>query len=353
MDDVKYCSKCGEEMPLDAIYCQKCGYKVKSENVLSNIGSKTPKNKSVIVVAVLITIIVAIVGGYYLMMPQYDFDTFNELIEKSNIEIEEGEKLELDYTIEVLENNEENKNIDWTSGDISSKEKNVTIFKDRVLKDKSMNSMLENAKSHYKNSENLFLEMKSLNLPNTYYEYINKNIDLVQKKQKELDLMIKLENNRNMFIQFLLYYTEGDIYRFKAGDEIKKTLDSYSSTEIISSLDNAIHYTNLSITKWKNANNIIYTNALRNDINSLECIKSSVSELSNSYKARLKGEFYYTQNTVYDCRNINGLSGILSELSNWTDKNIAPMENEITILSNEITTLKEETEKMWNNLSNS
>jgi len=61
MEDVKYCTKCGEQMPIDAIYCQKCGYKVKSENILSNLGSKTPKNKSAIAVAVLITIIVAVV----------------------------------------------------------------------------------------------------------------------------------------------------------------------------------------------------------------------------------------------------------------------------------------------------
>ena len=348
MEDVKYCPKCGEKLPIDAIYCQKCGYKNKSENVLSNIGSKTLKNKSIIAVAILAIIIIGF-GAYYVSLPKYEFDKFNELIEKSNYEISEAEKLEVEYNLQTSLINSKIENIDWMTQTISAKQNNDEIIKDTIKLSDASRLILEKEKTHYRNAELFYYDMKYLNLPNDYYDYIDKKIYLLKKKQSYLDTFINSIQTRNKFREFMKYYTEGDIYRDMAAEQIGYAEDSYSISASKSYIDRALSYVDLCLNRWKSANNVIPATSLSNDIKALECFRSSLVYFSNSL-----GRPYYDPNSfsLSNCKSLSGLVGIMPEIDSWNNKNISPLEEQSNDIYKEIIALEEETERMWNNLSN-
>ena len=155
MKNKKFCIKCGEEIPKDSIFCSKCGTKAPEikEEIQNSSSSITLQNKSKIGVALIITILVGIAGAYFLLMPHYEWDKYNELIDKGNFEIYEGNRIREEYTDKLDEWNNKWDKIYWQTGSSYVQENNLKILRDYDNAIDNLNPLLVESSRHYGNAE--------------------------------------------------------------------------------------------------------------------------------------------------------------------------------------------------------
>lgn len=360
MKSKKFCIKCGEEIPKDSTFCPKCGAKTAEtkEDIPNYTPPKVLQNKTRIAVALIITIVVGIAGAYFLLMPHYEWDKYNELIDKANFEIDEGNKILEEYNNKLDYWNSRWDTIQWETSSSYVQENNLKTMIEYDKAIDNLNQLLIEINRHYGNAEIYDKEIKTLNLPNWTYDYIDLRIQSIQKRKQALSKDMEAGKNREIGRDFLIDYIDGQVDGFKFIEEMDKVstnlnLLNFSSAQI--NTRNAQRYLNSWIADWNNAYKKIPINSLRSNINSLQCVEGSMDDVIRGMDAMTNSNYiqatnYFEQGTnkLSLCTNtIRSPEDIGIDLSLWIDKNIVPLQNEAIRLYGESDFLEDQSDLIW------
>jgi len=360
MKSKKFCIKCGEEIPKDSLFCQKCGAKAPEakEDIPNSIPPKASQNKSRIAVALIITIVVGIAGAYFLLMPHYEWDKYNELIDKGNFEIDEGNRIREEYIDKLDEWNNKWDKIYWETGSAYVQENNLKILNDYDNAIDNLNPLLVESSRHYGNAEIYYKEIKKLNLPDWTYEYIDLRIQSLQKRKQALSKEIEVDSKRKIGREFVIAYVDGQIDGLKFSEEMNKGLiniNLYNFDKAQTNIKNSQKYLSSWIYDWNNAYKKISINSLKSNITTLQCLDSSMDYMSRGLDAFNNMNYtaatnYFEQGTskMSLCTNtVRSPEDIGLDLSLWIEKNIEPLQNQADKLYEESTELEEQSDKIW------
>ena len=360
MKNKKFCIKCGEEITKDSIFCSKCGTKAPEikEEIQNSSSSITLQNKSKIGVALIITILVGIAGAYFLLMPHYEWDKYNELIDKGNFEIYEGNRIREEYTDKLDEWNNKWDKIYWQTGSSYVQENNLKILRDYDNAIDNLNPLLVESSRHYGNAEIYIKEIKTLNLPDWTYEYIDLRIQSLQKRKQALSKEIEVDSKRKIVRDFVIAYVDGQIDGLKFSEEIKKGLintNLYNFDKAQINIKNSQKYLNSWIYDWNNAYKKIPINSLKSNINTLQCMDSSMDYMIKGLDALNNRNYsvatnYFEQGTskMSLCtKTVRSSEDVDLDLSLWIEKNIEPLQKQADKLYEESTKLEEQSNKIW------
>jgi predicted nucleic acid-binding Zn ribbon protein len=353
MEDKKFCINCGEEIPKESIFCSKCGASIKASGIdLKN--KPVSKNKALLPIALILIIVVV---GVYALLPKYEIDEYNELIDKINIEIELGNAAIEKYDREIESSTEIWEGISWSTENTYILQTNLNVMKNV---DKNLNNNTESlnaANQHFSKAISYYKEIKDLYLPDWYYQYTDLKIKSLEKMQEALATRISTDNKRKDMRKTAIGVIDGAIELIKGSEELIK-LDQYiySNNYVAAeqSLTKSTQYLGASINKWNESYKTVPLISLRSAINAVECIQSSVDYLIDAIYYEKRGNYYKSEelaelafNNLEKCVQIRSYENMGLELDLWVTKNIDPLVREEERLFSEADSFDKEAQDLW------
>ncbi len=353
MEDKKFCINCGEEIPKESIFCSKCGASIKASGTSPK--SKTAsKNKFAIPVIALVLIIVV---GAYVLMPKYEIDEYNELVDKINNEINLGNAAIENYDVELENSTEKWESLSWNTDNTYILQTNLNVMKNV---DKNLNNnteLLNAANQNFSKAISYYKEIKDLYLPDWYYQYADLKIKSLEKMQEALATRISTDNKRKDMRKTAIGVIDGAIELIKGGEELIK-LDLYiyanNYVAVEQSLTKSTQYLGASINKWNESYKTVPLISLRGAINAVECIQSSVDYLVDAIYYEKRGNYYKSEelaelasNNLEKCVQIRSFENMELELDLWITKNIDPLVREEERLFSEADSFDKEAQDLW------
>lgn len=332
------CPSCGRYLREESTVCTYCGYHKEEEK------NETPFPLKKFGIA---SFLIIVVGLSLFYVTRYETDDADKLVRAARKEVEKGSDLLQKVESELYPL----RAVQVEASDQISAEKNYAS-ESRVCIT-SVLQYLNAAEPHFERAEAFLEKTEGMRLPGWYYQYVDTEMDIIQKHKEYTRVLRTLCINSEMYYEFAELYLQGEQLVIDLMNDMDRGTDHLESedyTFAFAAYDSALQQAKEAQEVYRAALKIIdlpYIDGLLSNVNYLERALYNLSEAAHQMELGNTEEANFLAalgtNEVSSMIHMNKLQ-LKTEVTEWYKNNVTDLFNELSSLQSEIEELKKEQE---------
>jgi hypothetical protein len=345
------CTECGFNNEDGSKFCSNCGSTLVPQKEPERKKSKGGRSK--ILIAALVVVILMVAVFSYITLFSYEIEEANDLVNKANREIQNGNNL---LTTSISPQIADFREITFDLETESEQENEIQYARTSTQSAQQLMGTIPIIQGNFSTARDFFLETEDLRLPAWYHDYIELKIKAIDK---DLERMSKIGE---LIANYALYYGFAENY-LQGGDELRTLMDQLGDgledveggnfTSAASAFQSALSHLRESNTQFDAASDIIPLDSLDQLLDQMEHVDSALEALSDATQLLSTGDITQALTLLGLANNeLEGLGEapttlLEDQISSWYNQNIEGLLSEIEQLLTEITQYEQEAQELY------
>lgn len=349
--DYVRCTECGFNNEDGSKFCSNCGSTLVPQKEPERKKSKSGRSK--ILIAALVVVILMVAGFSYITLFSYEIEEANDLVNRANSEIQNGNNL---LTTSISPHIADFREISFDLGTASQQDSEIQYARTSSQNARQLMSTIPVIQGNFSTARDFFSQTEDLRLPAWYHDYIELKIKAIDKDLERMSKIGELLTNYALYYGFAENYLRGRDELQVLMDELKDGLEDVEGgnfTSAASAFQSALSHLRESNTQFDAASDIIPLDSLDQLMDQMEHVDSALEALSNATQLLGIGDTTQALTLLGLANNeLDGLGEASTDLledqiSSWHNQNIEGLLSEIQQLLTEVQQLEQEAQELY------
>ncbi|MBU7032862.1 MAG: hypothetical protein HXS53_10045 [Theionarchaea archaeon] len=344
------CTECGFNNEEGSKFCSNCGSTLLLQKEPDRVKGKGGRSKILIVALVAVICIVAVFS--YLTFFSYEVEKANELVNKANREIQNGNNL-LTTSISPKIADFREISFDLEAAELESE---IQYARTSAQNAQQLMNTIPAIQGNFRKARDYFLETEDLRLPQWYHDYIDLKVKALDKDLERVSNLGELLTNYTLYYGFAETYLQGGDELQALMDELEEGLEKVEDGNFSSAttaFQSALSHLRESTAQFTAADEFISLDSLDELLDQMEQIDSALEALSDATRLLSTGDIPQALNLLgLADSELDGLGEaptalLKDQISSWYDQNIEGLLSDIQQLLTEIQALEQEAQELY------
>jgi Arc/MetJ-type ribon-helix-helix transcriptional regulator len=345
------CAECGYFNEEGSKFCSNCGSTLSTKKIPEKKKLKGSTTK--ILIVILVAVIAMVVFFSYITFFSYDIEEANNLVDKANREIQNGNNL-LNSTLNPQIN--DFREISFDVETESALQTEIQYAKTTKQNAQQLMNTITTIKGNFNQAQNFFSETENLRLPTWYHDYIDLKIKALDKDLERMSKIEELLTNYILYYGFAENYLQGRDELYALMDELQdglEDIDDGNFSSASSAFQSALSHLRESNDQLDAASAVISLDSLDQLLNQMEHIDSALEALSDATQFLSTGNISQAMYLLTLANeDLEGLgeapTSLLEEqIDSWYDQNIQGLITDIEALLNEVNRYEQQAQQLY------